>query len=391
MAVNRYDAGTLKSSKRLDNGWLRAPARLTRVGVFEYPLPNGKTFRELRLPEEVFAEDSLESFAQVPITDDHPSCPLDASNTKTLAVGNVSEVRADGKFVAASLLITDEATIAKVLAGKQELSCGYTCDLDETPGTYGGQKYDAVQRRIRGNHVAIVDKGRAGPEAKLRLDGTAIETINDPVVASGTSLAGVPVQKIKIDGLEYEVSDECARSYLTFSAAQAKALATAEARADSASAELKKIPAPDPGAFRAAVAARVSLEASAAKVLGAQKLDAMSDQELKSAVVKKLDPDAKLEGKSADYIDARFDAAIEQAAKKNPGLEAARAATEPHVDADPEATAMPTGYKRGEVRADEDLEGFTLEQLKQYGQDRRVAWLLENRNAWKKPATRPTA
>ena len=46
----------------------------------------------------------------------------------------------------------------------RELSCGYYCDLDETPGEYEGQRYDARQRNIRGNHLALVE---VQPEAPV--------------------------------------------------------------------------------------------------------------------------------------------------------------------------------------------------------------------------------
>ena len=43
-------------------------------------------------------------------------------------------------------------------------------DLEFTPGEYNGQKYDAIQKNITNNHIAIVWKGRAGKNASLRLD-----------------------------------------------------------------------------------------------------------------------------------------------------------------------------------------------------------------------------
>ena len=47
---------------------------------------------------------------------------------------------------------------------QKEISCGYHYDPDMTPGTFNGEPYDGVMRNIRGNHVAIVDEGRAGPD-----------------------------------------------------------------------------------------------------------------------------------------------------------------------------------------------------------------------------------
>src|SRR5690606_27126345 len=78
--------------------------------------------------------------------------------------------------VDADMLITHADTIADIDKGKRELSCGYSCDLEHVPGewidprTGVAHRYDAIQRNIRGNHVAVVSKGRAGPEARVRLD-----------------------------------------------------------------------------------------------------------------------------------------------------------------------------------------------------------------------------
>ena len=81
------------------------------------------------------------------------------------------------------MIVQDAAAIAVVEAGQcRELSCGYICDLDETPGTYHGQPYDAVQRRIRYNHVGIGPRnwGRAGSSVALRID--AADTNDAPEV-----------------------------------------------------------------------------------------------------------------------------------------------------------------------------------------------------------------
>lgn len=171
--AQRLDRGiALQKPTKLSNGWLRIDGRITRTGVFTYRLPDGKLRRELRLPEEVFKADTMQSFALVPVTDEHPPAFLDATNTKEYARGSVAgTLRQDGQFVAGEMLVTDADLIAKLEGGKaREISCGYTCDLEESPGELNGERYDAIQRNIRGNHVAIVERGRAGPEARVRMD-----------------------------------------------------------------------------------------------------------------------------------------------------------------------------------------------------------------------------
>lgn len=162
---------------------MRTPAHLSRVGVFDYRLGSGKVRRELRPPDEVFKADSLASFDGVLLTDDHPVAGLDGKNARGLAVGTVTKVRKDNDLLAAELLVTDAAAVTKIENGKRELSCGYQCDTDEAPGVWTdangvGHPYDAIQRNIRGNHVALVARGRAGPDARVRLDAADAERVD---------------------------------------------------------------------------------------------------------------------------------------------------------------------------------------------------------------------
>ena len=175
--VRRWDAGTVGKVERTDQGYLRAPAAITKTGVFSYKLPGGKTRRELRLPDEVFAPMAMQSFGLAPLTNRHPREPsgkpimLTAGNTARYQVGSVVEPRQDGDHVAAIVQVTDANAIDDVEAGRTQLSCGYDCALEFTPGVTSsipgvpdGQRYDAIQRDIRGNHVALVDSGRAGSD-----------------------------------------------------------------------------------------------------------------------------------------------------------------------------------------------------------------------------------
>jgi len=174
MTVKRFDFGLISSVQKLPAGGRCIPAALTRVGIFPYKRPDGSIRRELRHPDEVFNLDSLASLAQAPVTALHPPDMVTASNWKKFSVGHVGEtVKHDGKLVTANLTVQDEEAIKKIDAGdRKEISCGYTCDLEYTPGTFNGERYDAVQRSIRYNHAAIgpAQWGRAGSEVALRLD-----------------------------------------------------------------------------------------------------------------------------------------------------------------------------------------------------------------------------
>lgn len=172
-------------------GFLHLDGRLTRTGVFVYRDGEGHEWGELRTDEEVFATEAMASFERVVVTDDHPSAFVDVRNVKDVQVGHVgSDVRRDGEYVRASITITDAATIALIQAGKKELSCGYTAECVADSGELNGQRYDQRQTKIRGNHVAIVDRGRAGPECALiaRGDGAAftVSTMSARADASTT-------------------------------------------------------------------------------------------------------------------------------------------------------------------------------------------------------------
>lgn len=329
MKVNRFDIGSLGAVERMPNGWLRAPGRFTRVGVFLYRNPDGSTRRELRLPEEVFHPDAIKSFAMVPLTNDHPPRMLDSTNTKEYQKGFTGETLVrDGDYLCGPVMVTDAEAISDAEGGKQELSCGYSCDVEETAGTHPQWgKYDAIQRNIRGNHVALVDVGRAGPNARLQLDRLDAAQINE---TNETERADI--MKMVIQGVEYEVSEQVSQA-ITREREQAKArldAATEEAaslkkkldqekaRADTATenlAEEKRLrkDAEDPEKVKARVKARLTLEQSAKKVLGeSEKLDGLSEKEIKVKVVQKTYPSADLKDKSDDYLQARFDAALEK-------------------------------------------------------------------------------
>lgn len=154
-------------------GYLRCDAYLTRAGIFQYRDAQGNVTREFRPPSEVFAKDSLESIKLVPVTMTHPpEGAVDAQTAKKYQCGSVGEfVKQDGEYVNATMMLTDAKLVAASLGGDmREISCGYTCEIEEVPGTYNGEDYDVVQRDIRYNHVAVVPRGRAGREVRLHID-----------------------------------------------------------------------------------------------------------------------------------------------------------------------------------------------------------------------------
>ncbi len=184
--VRRYDATSpLEKGSPLPGGGLAFAGYVTRTGVAVYQLGDGTTRRELRPADEVFHADSLASLRFASVTNDHPppGVEVNAANWKTYAIGTVGpNVEVAGTtHVGAPILVQDGAALEAIGAGRlKECSGGYNCELDLTPGVHEGQAYDAVQRRIRYNHVALGPPGwgRLGASVALRLDakdGRAID------------------------------------------------------------------------------------------------------------------------------------------------------------------------------------------------------------------------
>jgi len=119
----------------------------------------------LRPEAEVFSPETLASFEGMPVTNDHPPDGVDIGNIRALQKGHAHNVRRgtgeESDLLLADLIITDPVLIDLIMDGKREISCGYTYELHEENGTY-------IQRKIRGNHVAVVDAGRAGPRVSIK-------------------------------------------------------------------------------------------------------------------------------------------------------------------------------------------------------------------------------
>ena len=127
--------------------------------------PPGLTIEVLRPEEEVFSPETIASFEGMPVTNNHPPDGVDIENIRRLQAGHAHNVRRgtgpDSDLLLADLIITDPHLIDQILSGKREISCGYTYELCEENGQY-------IQRRIRGNHIAVVDAGRAGPRVSIK-------------------------------------------------------------------------------------------------------------------------------------------------------------------------------------------------------------------------------
>lgn len=179
--ATRYDFGqltTTRSPVKTHDGMMLLDATFSRDGILEYWDPVKRTMRrELRLPETNQDPKTLTSYGLAPITIDHPIELVNQDNAADLRKGislqhpRYSVVEGKGGFVQGSVALMDSSAINYAETGaKVELSCGYTCDVDDTPGIWNGQPYDAIQRNVNVNHIALVKQGRAGADVRLHLD-----------------------------------------------------------------------------------------------------------------------------------------------------------------------------------------------------------------------------
>ena len=205
----RYDVAPIDKYEVTPEGYLRAWATLARTGVQMYTDADGSIRREYRPESEVASPESLASFAGKAITLEHPSVLLDSANTKDYQIGfSGTEVVYDNGFVRAVMTITDKDAIESIMRGDaKEVSAGYRVNYDATPGvTDSGENYDGIQKEINGNHIAVVRRGRAGPQVRLHLDRLdaanpyLINSIEEPSMTA----------KVNFDGAEFDVSESVA-------------------------------------------------------------------------------------------------------------------------------------------------------------------------------------
>lgn len=341
--VQRYDSLQLVAGAVIDtDGFMRDSPIVARTGVYEYRNPDGTIRREYRPADEVFASDALNSFRGKPITVLHPKKgKITAANAFGTAIGSILSdgYPKDEKYVACDIVIFAPDKIGK----HRELSLGYRCDCEETPGVSpDGQAYDAIQRNIRINHLAVVPVARAGMKARLNCDGDEI------IESEGTQ----NMSKFKIDGVEHEVPEAVA-NYITAlqsraDAAEAGLTATKEtlagvtasktelqtkldamtgerdgvqgkldamtaerdslkSKVDAAEADKKAAVDKAVEDTKKEVKERAELEADAKKAK-CDKTDGMDNKALKIAIIKAVRGDSlNFDGKSDDYVNAYYD------------------------------------------------------------------------------------
>lgn len=330
------DKASLAGTRKTSDGYLVAEVRTARTGIQEYAgfevgVSDKEIVRVYRPEDQVFHKDSMGSYAHRPVTNDHPPVSVTADTWKDFSVGQIGdEVARDGDYVRIPLIVMDASAIKDIEDGKRELSAGYTCDLAFEPGvTPDGEQYDAVQKNIKINHVAIVQHGRAGSKARIgdsaKTWGVRPFTCTDEkenpmpkelttMVVGDKAIEVVDKDAPVLEAFKKTVADERATLVATHDAAIAdlnKQLAARDAKIAELEAQVM-----DESALDAAVTERADLIAKATAIVPGFKADGLSNADIrKEVVVKKLGDSMK--DKPESYVEARFDILAEDLKNTN--------------------------------------------------------------------------
>lgn len=301
--------------KFTDSGQLIVPCSFARTGTQVYSANQlGLTDRDgdtkvtvHRKEEAVFDSASMNSFRSVPVTIGHPSEDVTASNASELQKGFLEGLptRDDDKLEG-TLVLTDAKAIEVIDSGIVELSAGYKCDL------YLDDSGDICQTNIRGNHIAIVPKGRAGTTCRIADEDDMTEKVTDKAVKEDVKLTDVKVEDVSLqDALTLANTEKEAISVKLADAEEVNATLTAKLDA----VEVKLL---DAAKDLDAKVAELSDTLISARTL-ADDIDytGHTSASIKRLAVAKL-LDIDLKDKCDAYVAARFDVLLEDSELDTP-------------------------------------------------------------------------
>lgn len=327
MQVTVFDRSTYKITDReyMDNGFLKVPGRVARTGIQEYlacelgldgdPM---RIIKVMRPAEEVFNQDSLSSYKGADVTIEHPSGFVDAATYNQISKGTTLEAIQDGDFVRADLIVKSKDAISAVESGKVQLSAGYTAVYDEAPD---GADYDYIQRNIRINHVAIVDRARAGAQARL-FDNLPFNNKLEQKTMIKVALDSGRSVEIEDGAVATLVQDSFERLTTRAEDAEGK-IEKLQSTSDAQSEKITKLEsdlkaANDGEAIKAKIAELASVKDSALNIAGkAFTCDSVDTMEIKRAALAVVRDSIVWADKSDDYVNVAFEFADMDKDKKD--------------------------------------------------------------------------
>lgn len=305
----RVDRLSLPKISKTKDGYLKGEAIVGRAGVQRYLNADGTERLELRHPNEIFSPSSLETLKTIPVTNDHPNSLVNVDNAKELLIGLTGEtVRVDGEAIIANLTITHKDAIDTIQKrNKKELSLGYELELVREEGMYNGERYTHRQTNVKYNHLAIVDKGRAGI-SRLNFDGVdasvqVVDEINNDNLNNEEN--NMLETKDNNEAVKAENKDNVIINLDKY-VAQIDQLKLENA-------SLKERVNNFDSILADKVAHRISLINKASKVINIDSEDLlkMTDRQIMESAIKASDNNINLDEKSDFYVEGRFDSIVE--------------------------------------------------------------------------------
>lgn len=315
-----YDRAQIAGTARITkDGYFVADALVARADNIQEYLASelgltdrGPTdiIRVFRPAAEVFHKDALASLAHRPVTLDHPADPVQASNWKDHAVGDVGdEVMRDGEFVRVPIKVMDAKAIASIKSDRREFSLGYTAEMTPETGVHDGQAYDFVARNFRYNHLAAVARARGGESLRIIDERSTNQetTMKIKIGDAEVDATNGEAVRIAVDALNTKLAD----------GVKALADATSKAVADAAAIVAKDAEIADLTKKLADAAITPAKLADAAKEYAdvqakAKAVGVTVAADADTAAIKKAVVDAKMgdaaKEYSADHIAIAFDA-----------------------------------------------------------------------------------
>lgn len=168
-----------ESKRQIDwNGFMEVRDNpISKEGVFPYlgsEIPGAPNPDEIyyvyRPADELARQETIDSFKLMPFIDEHEVLGRGGMPAERKGIqGTIGEqVYFDPPYLRANIKIHSSAAQSLIRAGKVELSPCYGCDWSPEVGTFEGKPYQYVQRNIMGNHLALVEEGRTGPDVAVQ-------------------------------------------------------------------------------------------------------------------------------------------------------------------------------------------------------------------------------
>ena len=167
-----------------------------------------KIYNMLRDPAEL--EKGMHTLGEKQLLIKHIFVSADEPQKESIAGTIGSNLEMVGNDVKGSLTVWDKEAINLIESGKlAELSASYFYDPVMKSGTFNGQPYDGIMTNIRGNHVALVERGRIGRDAlvadalpklmelNMKLKKGAVAKINAKLKTSLAMDADIPNDVLK--------------------------------------------------------------------------------------------------------------------------------------------------------------------------------------------------